>query len=53
MGLPADHALAGTKPQVNDIVIQGYILSYDAGNEKKRIVIGLGGTSKWPWKVCR
>ncbi len=42
MGMSAEHAIAGTKPQVNDIVIQGYILSYDAGNEKKRIGLGLG-----------
>ena len=42
MGMPAEHAIAGTTPQVNDIVIQGYILSYDEGNAKKRIGIGLG-----------
>jgi len=42
MGMPADHAVAGTTPKVNDIVIQGYLLSYNAGSEKKRIAIGLG-----------
>lgn len=42
MGIPAEHAISGTTPQVNDIVIQGYILSYDEGSEKKRIGIGLG-----------
>ena len=42
MGINAEHAIAGTTQQVNDIVIQGYILSYDEGSEKKRIGIGLG-----------
>jgi hypothetical protein len=42
MGIPADHAVTGTKPGINDIVIQGYILSYKEGSEKKRIAIGLG-----------
>jgi hypothetical protein len=42
MGMSADHAVAGTAPQLNDLVIQGYILSYDEGDAKKRIGIGLG-----------
>jgi len=42
MGMPAEHAMAGSKPQVNDIVIQGYILSFDEGDKMKRIGIGLG-----------
>ena len=42
MGINAEHAMAGTTQQVNDIVIQGYLLSYDEGSEKKRIGIGLG-----------
>lgn len=42
MGIPADHAMSGTKPAINDIVIQGYILSYNEGSEKKRFAIGLG-----------
>ena len=42
MGLSADHAVAGTKPQLNDLVIQGYVLSYDEGDKEKRIGLGLG-----------
>ena len=42
MGMHAEHAMQGTNAAVNDIVIQGYILSYDEGSEKKRIGIGLG-----------
>lgn len=42
MGMHAEHAVAGTNPAVNDIVIQGYLLSYDEGSEKKRVAIGLG-----------
>jgi hypothetical protein len=42
MGISAEHAMAGSTQQVNDIVLQGYILSYDEGSEKKRIGIGLG-----------
>jgi hypothetical protein len=41
-GMHAEHAMQGTSPAINDIVIQGYILSYDEGSEKKRIGIGLG-----------
>lgn len=42
MGMTAEHAVTGTAPQLNDLVIEGYILSYDEGDAKKRIVIGLG-----------
>lgn len=42
MGMPAEHAVAGTKPQINDIIIRGYIVSYDEGDAKKRVGIGLG-----------
>jgi hypothetical protein len=42
MGMHAEHAVAGTNPAVNDIVIQGYLLSYNEGNEEKRVAIGLG-----------
>lgn len=42
MGMPAEHAVAETKPQINDLVIQGYILSFDEGDPKKRVGIGLG-----------
>ena len=42
MGLPAEQATADTKPQINDIVIRGYLISVVEGSEKKRIAIGFG-----------
>jgi len=42
MGMSAEHAIQGSSFKVNDLVIQGYILSYDKGDKKKRIGIGLG-----------
>lgn len=42
MGMPAERPLEGTKPQLNDIVIHGYLVSVVAGSEKKRITIGFG-----------
>ena len=42
MGLPAENALAGTTPQINDIVIRGYLVSIDEGSAMKRVTIGFG-----------
>lgn len=42
MGLPAEVASSGTVPQVNDIVIRGYLLSIEQGSTAKRFVIGFG-----------
>jgi hypothetical protein len=42
MGMPAEQAVAGTTPQINDIVIRGYLISYNKGSEAKRIAIGFG-----------
>ena len=42
MGLPAEHAVKATKPQINDLVIRGYLVSYNAGSEAERILIGFG-----------
>lgn len=42
MGMQANHAVQGTKPQVNDIVIRGYIISYSQGDEEKRVAVGFG-----------
>jgi hypothetical protein len=42
MGLPAAQAGAGTTPQINDIVIRGYLLSVNQGNEAERLAIGFG-----------
>lgn len=42
MGLPAKHASQGTKLQINDIVIRGYLISVNEGDAKKRVLIGFG-----------
>ncbi len=42
MGMTAEHAMKGTTPQVNDLVLQGYIISYVEGDKRQRIGIGLG-----------
>ena len=40
MGLPAKRATTPTKPQINDIVIRGYLLSINEGSAGKRVAIG-------------
>jgi hypothetical protein len=42
MGLPAERAVPGTTPQVNDIVIRGYLVSIEEGSTAKRMTIGFG-----------
>lgn len=42
MGMPAMNATTGSTPQINDIVIRGYLLSYDEGSAVKRVTIGFG-----------
>jgi hypothetical protein len=42
LGLPAAVALPETKPQVNDIVIRGYLVSIEQGSAAKRMTIGFG-----------
>jgi hypothetical protein len=42
MGMVAEQAVTGTTPQINDIVIRGYLISYNKGSEAKRIAIGFG-----------
>jgi hypothetical protein len=42
MGLPAKQASIGTKPEVNDLVIRGYLLSIDEGDATKRVAVGFG-----------
>ena len=42
MGMPAERASIESKPQINDIVIRGFLLSIDEGSEDKRFVIGFG-----------
>jgi hypothetical protein len=46
MGMSARYATMMTAtPQVNDIVIRGYLISFSEGSEAKRIAIGLGSGS--------
>lgn len=42
MGFSAKQANAGTTQKLHDIIIQGYILSFDEGDAKKRVAIGFG-----------
>jgi hypothetical protein len=42
MGMPAERAVTGTTPQINDIVIRGYLLSIVEGSAAKRVAIGFG-----------
>jgi len=42
MGMHAERASAGTKPQINDIVIRGYLISFNEGSAAKRFAIGFG-----------
>ena len=42
MGMPAQRAPAGTKPQINNLVIRGCLLSINEGSTAKRVTIGFG-----------
>ncbi|MFZ0826618.1 MAG: DUF4410 domain-containing protein [Verrucomicrobiia bacterium] len=42
LGMPAQRAPAGTKPELNDLVIRGYLLSINEGNATKRVTVGFG-----------
>jgi hypothetical protein len=42
MGLQAGRATAETEMQINDVVVQGYLVSEVGGSEKKRVMIGFG-----------
>jgi hypothetical protein len=42
MEMPGEHAVTGTTPQINDIVIRGYLISFNEGSAVKRIAIGFG-----------
>ena len=47
MGMPAELASSAIQPQLNDIVIRGYLLSINEGSAAKRVAIGFGsGASK-------
>ena len=42
MGLPAKRASSHTTPEINDIVLRGYLLSIEEGSGTKRVTIGFG-----------
>lgn len=42
MGMPAARAGAGTMPQINDLVIRGYLVSVTEGSAAERVAIGFG-----------
>jgi len=42
MGLPGEAVPIGTQPQMNDIIIKGYLLSAQEGSAAKRMTIGFG-----------
>ena len=42
MGMPAEQASMATKPQINDIVIRGYLLSVKEGSTAERVIVGFG-----------
>lgn len=42
MGLPGERASTQSAPQINDIVIRGYLLSVAEGSTAKRVAIGFG-----------
>ena len=42
MGLNAARAMTGTTPQINDIILRGYLVSFKKGDAAERIFIGFG-----------
>ncbi len=42
MGLPAMRASSFSKPEIDDLVFKGYLLSVDEGSATKRVAIGFG-----------
>ena len=38
----AEQAVTGTEPQINDLVLRGYLISFDEGSATKRVAIGFG-----------
>ena len=42
LGMPAQQASADTKPQLNDLVIRGYLISIKEGDVRKHFGIGFG-----------
>jgi hypothetical protein len=42
MGLPAERASAGITPRINDLVLRGYLLSFEEGSAAERVGFGFG-----------
>jgi hypothetical protein len=42
MNLPAELATSQTQPELNDIIIRGYVLTVDPGSATERVAIGFG-----------
>ena len=42
MGMSAEQVSAGMKPQLNDLVLRGYLISIQEGSAAKRVAIGFG-----------
>ena len=42
MGMPAEVALPGIQPQINDLVLRGYLLSVQEGSAVERVAVGFG-----------
>ena len=42
MGMPAVRASSRATPQINDLVIRGYLLSFEEGSAAERVAIGFG-----------
>ena len=42
IGMVAERAVTATEPQINDIVLRGYLISFDEGSAAKRVAIGFG-----------
>ena len=42
LGMPGERAMPSTKPQLNDIVLRGYLLSIKEGSAAKRVIVGFG-----------
>ena len=42
MGMPAEQASTQSTPQINDLIIRGYLLTVEEGDADKRVVVGFG-----------
>jgi hypothetical protein len=42
MGMPAQEVPTGTRPQINDLLIRGFLVSIQNGSAAERVAIGFG-----------